>query len=461
MNRREALVASGGGLAAAFVKPAGDAEAAVTPTADSPIVLPDFSFLRDEPLVGAERLRDFMGRAGLDALVVTRPANVFYLTNHYPQLDRMGLEKTAFAIFPKDPAREIALVMHAFSYYYTHSDEVRFGGRLVFPYTQPSASGGLDEWGEPKADAPQLLRIVDDAWVSAREKSRRAAFSRARPNSAGPDWALAKAIRALRLEGTRLGTDDGLIEPLLRARGIDATFLSGENTLRRARMVKTPPEIQLMRHASAANVHAALAAARNARKTGTARKLRADFFAEAERRGNHGVFVVVDQTSTEVLDSPLVEGMAFSIDCVSHCRYYHGDFARTIFIGEPRAAMKRAAEGIHGAWREIRSRLRAGMAFSEIPKIGKETLRKTGHDLTVNFTPHSVGLFHTDHPLPRPNDPLPLGPLALEEGMILSVDCPILDAGIGGSAHLEDLMLIGRDGAEPIHEVPPNVVMVA
>lgn len=48
----------------------------------------------------------------------------------------------------------------------------------------------------------------------------------------------------------------------------------------------------------------------------------------------------------------------------------------------------------------------------------------------------------------------------LEENRILSVDCPILEAGMGGTAHLEDLLLIGPHGAEAIHEVPPGVIVV-
>ena len=43
--------------------------------------------------------------------------------------------------------------------------------------------------------------------------------------------------------------------------------------------------------------------------------------------------------------------------------------------------------------------------------------------------------------------------------MILSVDCPVLDTGIGGTAHLEDLVLIGPTGATPLHDVPPNVLV--
>ena len=44
--------------------------------------------------------------------------------------------------------------------------------------------------------------------------------------------------------------------------------------------------------------------------------------------------------------------------------------------------------------------------------------------------------------------------------MILSVDCPVLNAGMGGSAHMEDLSLITADGAEPIHSVTNPIIIV-
>jgi hypothetical protein len=33
-------------------------------------------------------------------------------------------------------------------------------------------------------------------------------------------------------------------------------------------------------------------------------------------------------------------------------------------------------------------------------------------------------------------------------------------AGLGGSAHLEDLMLIRNGRAEPLHDIPPPVIIV-
>jgi Xaa-Pro aminopeptidase len=123
-----------------------------------------------------------------------------------------------------------------------------------------------------------------------------------------------------------------------------------------------------------------------------------------------------------------------------------------VFVGEPSKTMKQATDAITLGWATVRDALRPGLRFSEITALGRETLRKAGHDFVVAFGPHSVGLYHTDA--------AGLGDLVLEPGMILSVDCPVMQAGIGGSAHLEDLTLITATGSEPIHPAAASIVQV-
>ncbi len=50
--------------------------------------------------------------------------------------------------------------------------------------------------------------------------------------------------------------------------------------------------------------------------------------------------------------------------------------------------------------------------------------------------------------------------LPLEAGMVLSVDCPLLNAGVNGTTHLEDLVLITPSGAETIHRTGDEIIVV-
>lgn len=472
LGAMSAAVAGGAATSEALAAQAG-ARGGMSTAANAPAT--DFSFLRTEPLVNAERARAVMAREGLDAFVVTQPTNVFYLGNHWPNLDRMGFRHSVFVIFPRDPRRPVALVMQGFLHYYRYADDVDMPDRIVFPYTAPLAAGAdavgntpdgpapgaADPGGREPAAAPtRLHRILDESLVTPRERRRRSVSAAAEPPSATPDWALAKALRHLGLEKGVLGIDDPVVETLVARRGLAARCTGGEDALRRTRLVKTPAELRLMRLASRNNVEAATRTVAAVRELGSTGALRNRFFTEAMRLGNQPVFIVIDGSSSEIGDAPIREGQAFSIDCVSSLLHYHGDFARTIFVGEPHPMMRRGTTAVFTAWQEIRSQLRAGMRFADVQRIGRETMKKQGADFTVNFTPHSVGLWHTDHPRPSLTEGRSVEGLVLEKDMVLSVDCPILDTGMGGTVHLEDLMLIAEDGATPIHDVPPNVFVV-
>jgi Xaa-Pro aminopeptidase len=466
MDRRTLLAGMGGTAAAAAVADQGTPPSAA-PLAAAPFApaRPDLGFLRTEALVHAERAQAVMAREQFDAFIVTQPANVFYLGNHWPNLDRMGFRHSVFVVYPRDPKRPVALVMTGFLHYYRYADDVDLPNRIVFPYTSPvgaaaASAGSGAGGGEPEAAPTRLHRVLDETLLTPREKHRRSVAESAEPPSASAERALLKAVRHLGLEKGRIAIDDPVVERLLVGQGFAGSFAPAEDSLRRIRLVKSPPEIRLMRIAAQNNVDAALATVGAVRAAGSTGALRNRYFAEVAARGNQAVFIVIDGSSSEIADAPIRDGMAFSIDCVSSFLHYHGDFARTIFVGEPHPLMRRGTTAIHTAWQDIRSQLRAGMRFADVQRIGRESMKRQGADFTVSFTPHSVGLHHTDHPRPSVAEGRSVEGLMLEKDMILSVDCQILDTGMGGTCHLEDLMLIGEHGATPIHHVPPNIFVV-
>jgi Xaa-Pro aminopeptidase len=468
-SRREFLNRS----AAATLAPAAMASSENVAAADprEPTIRPrlaDLAFLGREALLNRERAQAIFAAEGFDALVVARGANVYYATNFHPLTERQIGLPTCLAVIPRDARRPVALVVGHFSYYYVLADDGLPPGVLAITFTSPAepsaaprkTADGADGAGgdEPDASAPALFRIVDPARVTPREQRRRRASEAAAPYSPDMQRALARALRELGITGGRIGVDDPLAERMLAVAAPRAQTAPAEDTLRRVRFVRTPAEVRLMRIATQNNAEAAMVTARTVRELGSLRAVRAHFFAECARRGNTGVFMVVDGAASDAYEEPLREGQSLMIDCVSHLRGYHGDYARTIHIGEPSKRMALTTEAIGKAWDEIRSRLKPGLKFSAIRAIGNDTLRELGSDVTVAFTPHSVGLFHGDQPRAAPDG----GPIdhTLEAGMILSVDCPTFDTGIGGTAHFEDLVLIRPDGVELLHESGPRTYTV-
>ncbi len=423
------------------------------------LALPDLSALASAPLVNRPRAEQVLREEGLSAIVCARPTNVYYLTNYSAINARQGALDASFAVLPRDTALPVALVLSEFSYYYTAADHALPEGVRLYLYTSASAPPARETGAyEPTSFFP----VATDVPLSAREQGRRARTRAVGRAFGSRTQALQAAFRDLNLpldhaHQSKVGIDDLAAERQMQIIRAGATQVA-EDTLRRIRLVKTPAEVALMRLASANNVAAALATARRARDLGTMRAFRAQFHAEAAARGNAPVFMVIDGVTSDAYDTPLVEGAAFMIDCVTQLRGYHGDFARTIFIGEPSTPMKRVTAAMAAGWDAVREQLKPGMKFSEITQLGRTTIRKLGFDHTIPFAPHSVGLWHTDQPRAAP-DGSPLD-VALEEGMILSVDCPLMETGRGGSAHLEDLMLITRTGAEPIHDTGHRTLIV-
>jgi Xaa-Pro aminopeptidase len=85
-------------------------------------------------------------------------------------------------------------------------------------------------------------------------------------------------------------------------------------------------------------------------------------------------------------------------------------------------------------------------------------LKKLGSRFSFAFAPHTLGLQHRDQPFMsiegKPHD------LQLQEGMVLSVDCPCLSSGINGSIHFEDLVLLTANGAQTLHPVDDYLIVV-
>jgi Xaa-Pro aminopeptidase len=333
------------------------------------------------------------------------------------------------------------LVTSRFLHFYTYADGR--GPRDAFLYDDLADTGDMGRNG----DFP-LCPDKGAAPLSTMEQHRFATSAKV------------LQTRAALRHAMRIGWDDPLLAGVLARNGFAGESLAADNALREIRLIKSPLELDLMARAAQANVDALSAVGHAVRAGASYRDLHALFRAEAAARGNTAVFLNVDRSSSEVSPHRIADGQALFLDAVSHFQNYHGDFARTVFVGEPTSTAARAAEAAAFAWQSVREALKPGVTFADIAAIGQRALHKGGYDVMIGFGPHSCGLAHTDEPgedaggfWRKPN-------IALREGMVISVDCPVLDSGIGGSAHCEDLVLITADGCRQIHSTHEPVIVV-
>ncbi|MEE3625377.1 M24 family metallopeptidase [Nitrospirillum sp. BR 11752] len=418
------------------------------------------------------RAYDVMERFGVDGLVLGDPLNVFHALGYWPQIGttRQGQPPTTFAILTRDRRQAPAIVTSHFIYYYTFVDGGPRDGVAAYLFQDAGDEGpgdtGPDGARRERTAIPWAGLFADRGaapltQVEERRRDRTDAALRTRPLMADSGGALVRALRDLGLWSGRLGYDHEVVRMVCERHERPGGLVPADNLLRWIRVVKSPLELALMRRGAQANAAAVDAVVAQVRAGANYRDLRRLFAVESARRGNRAVFMTIDRVSSDLPTSDTVrDGQSLFFDGVGHFQNYHGDYARTVFVGEPAAAAVRAADAAQAGWKAIREQLRPGLRFSEVSRIGLDTLRKTGAGDLVTFGPHSVGLMHTDEPGEVRGGFYGKNDLTLEENMILSVDCPSLDTGIGGSVHIEDLVVITRDGAEPIHPLGKHVITI-
>jgi Xaa-Pro aminopeptidase len=313
----------------------------------------------------------------------------------------------------------------------------------IFLYTAPD---GL----EGDAMQPLFLDLPPGGRTDPLDDYSRSATLRALDQQpAFPDAATALRSAAAPYSGAIFGDTPVVARHL----GSACLSLAAEPLLRRIRMIKSPREIDLMRHAASSNAEAARAAVFSITPGNSYEELRRAFFAETGKRGGVPLFLSTDSMAMRQRDGVIRQGRSFQIDAVSSYAGYHGDYGRTVFVGDPDPLVEQMVEAASCANAAIAAELRPGLRYSDVRAIGQQAARAAGHRFEIACSPHSVGLFHTDEAFEHDAIQFQKADHVIRENMVLSVDCPVLHLDAGGNVHLEDLWLITSNGCEPLNSL--------
>ena len=432
---------------------------------DIPSLLANGDILLDRLAQGGPmnfvRAQEVMERFGIDGIVVGDPLNVFHMTGYYPQigLTRLGHPPTTMAILKRGESQAVVVTSH-FIFYYSFADGRTHGETQAYLF---EAADDVGDAQRAQAD-PAFFASWHETALTNVEHQRRTHTDRILSGDTlfeRSGAALAEALRDLGLWNATLAYDHDVVRAVCERRDWSGALVPADNILRWIRIVKSPLEIELMKQGATANAAAVEAVVASVRQGASYRDIRRLYEVETARRGNRPVFMTIDRVSSPLPnDYAVKEGQSLFFDGVSHFQNYHGDYARTVFVGEPSAAARREADIAVRGWEAIRETLKPGMRYADVSAIGRGVLKKTGAASSVTFGPHSCGLMHTDEPASDMGGFYGKHDLVLEENMVLSVDCPSLATGIGGSVHIEDLVLITADGAVPIHPVGAHVITI-
>ncbi len=401
-----------------------------------------------KPPMNRRRTQHVMESAGVSALVLADPINIYHATGFWPLTVEMGQPGASIAVVPVDQTRPACLVTSQFLHYFQNIGHRHGDGDVeLILYT------AADEASPSGVAAPFFLRTTADGPTDAYERASRTATQ----NLLSATSAFPSPVEALLDVLTRDGLRDciavdGFLAESLVSRGTPIRPQPAEPLLRRIRHVKSAVEIALMRQAARNNAEAAQAAIASVRVGDHYEDVRQAFFAETGKRGGLANFLTVDSRSYEDRNGIICAGRCFMIDAVARYARYHGDYGRTVFVGRPEPALARAMDAAIIASHAISSVLAPGLRYSEITRVGRQAVADAGLNVLVAATPHSVGLFHTDEPFRDDSLAFAKADHEIEEDMVLSIDCPVLDTDLGGTVHLEDLWLVTAGGCEALND---------
>jgi Xaa-Pro dipeptidase len=340
-------------------------------------------------LRGARRLRvaDVMDRLAIDHLLLTGHDNIRYATDY-----------------------RSLLVAEGFDWYAAVVD--RSGEATIFvPYV-------AEDVASPQPDLPWVRKFVAvPSWVPS--VTQEAIWLRL----------LARELSAV--GARRVGIDfltfqfaDGLRKELPAVE-----LVSAARALYERRQVKHPEELRLLEAASTVNALAVSAAMSRLVEGMTDFDVLGIALGELQTAGvefvSHSVCVARETLLAGnwfAKGKRLWEGDAFFFDigCFG-AGGYASDMCRTVFVGEPPAAVRRAYRGLREAYAAGQAMARPGVRVSEIDRTINDALAKQDLATTPYSMGHGVGLRACELPIIyRP--PMMTTDAVLEEGMVIALE---------------------------------------
>ncbi len=375
--------------------------------------------------VRAQRILD---EAGVDVLVATTYANVFYVTGYVGFSQRLMPTTQVYAVARADRLDEPVLVAPL--------------GDLDMQAQLPARLGRLRPYGHFYVEDDRELRLDP-------EQQRYREIVSADP---GGD-----AVHALLDE---LGALPATSKVALDERGIAADardairarlgdrLVAGAALLDRIRMVKTAEEIGRL-EASALVMELSIAAALDAAVEGVSEaELARTFDRSTIDAGSRPYFTVIAFGERSALPNAvpsaerrLRRGDQIRFDVGCHTEMYSSDISRTAVLGEPGRKIRAYYEAILAGEERMLEVMKPGVTAREVFQSAMRATQEAGiPHYRRHHVGHGVGLDVYDLPVIGPDSATPLEP-----GMVFEVETPYYEIGFGG-VQVEDTVVVTETG---------------
>jgi len=412
-------------------------------------------------LFNRERALQTMDRLGLDALVASAPRNVYYASGFWTRISEWGFqENQATVIVPRDPAKPAILVVPEFA----------ISGLIETPTWIPQVRTTEFLSTSAVAHEPEPVRLDPLQGDIERLYADKVSGSMAPNIVMGTVGALAE----LGLESARVGFDDLRLALHAQAELPGLRWVDGIDAWLHIRKVKTPQEIEFLRHGAAIN-EAGLRAIMPTIRPGVVWKDVASQFRNfvQERGANLLSAQKALQFGAEyggeyfpdlmfaANDWKVRDGQVIIFESWGTYSNYAFDVSRTVHVGEPNAEYRKICATISAAQQESVQHLRAGMtthdAWAAISKIAYAMDIPTPRKTLVFL--HSIGLDIIELPSSYPAFGQ-VKTFELEENTVVNFEFLYFGHSVA-PYHLESSYLITREGAECLHTLPQELTVLA
>lgn len=408
-------------------------------------------------LVNKERMLQKMEEFNLDVLIASFPENVSYLSdlqNWRTSMYRF-YEVESFALFPKRADVAPALILSKGDL----SWPARYPSWIKEVYTFGSPFYTLDPEGTLSAGEANFKQFLDDRGKNA--------------HTAGE--VIVKALKQKGLDRGRIGLDERGVSVGTREKIVEdlphATIVDAFELFRVIRMVKTPEELERIKTVGLLNERAAQSTINRLAVGVTEDELTQHFLECIAKEG--AVFEFWNtasgtQSSMAIMSYGhvhppsgyrLKKGDIFRFDGGSIYNKYHSDAGGCAVVGPPNQKQKAAYRGIEAGMERAMELLKPGILPSKLFEGTMAAVEKAGikdYSKFAEFCGHGIGIEARDYPIfTRPvkarSSFLPgTYDLPIEEGMVVCIEVPYRELGVGGF-QVEYTLLVKKDGCEKLY----------
>ncbi|RMF50820.1 MAG: aminopeptidase P family protein [Anaerolineae bacterium] len=278
-----------------------------------------------------------------------------------------------------------------------------------------------------------------------------------------------RAAHAAGLRECRVGVEPTRLRYLelryLEAAAPSAAFVSGENVIASLRMNKDAEEIASMRQAVRIAQQALQAALQNFRVGMQEKELGAELVLQLLRHGSEAnlpFYPIIASGPNSAnphaaqTERPIQPGDLLIIDWGATVNGYFSDLTRTFAIGEVDPELAHIAAVVHQANQAGLEAARPGIPAGEVDLAARKVIEAAGYGAYfIHRTGHGLGLDTHEPPYMYAQNPIPL-----EAGMTFTIEPGIYLPGRGG-VRIEDDVVITKDGAESLSDLPRQLQTLA